>query len=280
MAGQKKRNGGSGMRVEVITMMYNEEFLAPFFMGHYSWADKVKVFIDSDTTDNTELIVCNYPNSEVYKFTFPDMMDDLLKVNLLNEAYRASKADWVILVDADEFVFISPTERNLADMLAWEKTLGNDVIVSRLYQIYRHATDKDLNVFQPAVPQRKHGIANEGIVNGNDLSDYNKPIVVQSGLDIKWTPGNHYIMEDGLPFRYHLPNTVTQGGIKFSNRTFAGAHWAMADPCFCIERRCKGRRDRQSKFNLENGMTVQHHHITEEQVKAECDAHLNDPVVL
>lgn len=36
------------MNIEVITCMYNEEFLAPFFMNHYEWATKIKVFIDDD----------------------------------------------------------------------------------------------------------------------------------------------------------------------------------------------------------------------------------------
>lgn len=261
------------MKVEVITMMFNEEYLAPFFMGHYSWADKIKVFIDSDTTDNTELIVRNYPNSEVYKFKFPDMMDDLLKVGLLNDAYKASDADWVILVDADEFVFDTPAVRNIADILAWERTKGNDIIISKLYQVYRHITDKDLDVFMPAAPQRLHGDANTG---ANVC--YNKPIVVRGGLPIGWTPGNHFIVDQGI--RYNLPSTVTPSGIKFADRTLGGSHWAMADPCFCIERRCKGRRDRQSKFNLENKMTIQHHGITEKQIAEVCREHLYDPQIL
>jgi hypothetical protein len=58
-----------------------------------------------------------------------------------------------------------------------------------------------------------------------------------------------------------------------------GAHWVNADPCFCVERRMKNRRDRQSKFNLENKLTFQDHFITEESVLAECKAHENDPEV-
>lgn len=265
------------MKVEVITCMFNEEFLAPFFMGHYSWVDKAKVFIDMDTTDNTESIVRKFPNAEVYKFQFPDMMNDLLKVNFLNDAYHSSRADWVILVDADEFVFraMNPDIRNYLEMEY------ADVIVSTLYQVYRHKTDKDLDVTKPAVPQRRHGIANTGVDEraGFDLSLYNKPIVARGGLMIEWTAGNHFIT-DGSGARYHQAGTITNGGVKISQHLLDGAHWAMADPCFCIERRCKGRRDRQSKFNLANGMTIQHHGITEEDVRAECEAHLHDKKII
>lgn len=253
------------MKVEVITMMYNEEFLAPFFMGHYSWVDKVKVFIDMDTTDNTELIVRNYPNAEVYKFQFPDMMNDQLKVDFLNEAYRSSRADWVILVDADEFVFQNMNP-DIRQFLAEETA---EVVVSTLYQVYRHRTDSDLDIFKPAIIQRRHGIANEGFDQrcGFSLALYNKPIVARGGLKISWTAGNHFIKyEQAMPV--------------MSTRVLSGAHWAMADPCFCIERRCKGRRDRQSKFNIENKMTIQHQGITEEDVRAECEAHLDDGEIL
>jgi hypothetical protein len=71
-----------------------------------------------------------------------------------------------------------------------------------------------------------------------------------------------------------------EGGLKIAEEHLRGSHWAMADPCFCIERRCKGRRDRQSKFNLDNQMTVQNHGITEEQVMAECEAHLHDKKII
>jgi len=58
-----------------------------------------------------------------------------------------------------------------------------------------------------------------------------------------------------------------------------GTHWANADPCFCVDRRIKGRRDRQSKFNLKYKFTYQHHNISEESVLAECKMHENDPQV-
>jgi hypothetical protein len=255
------------MNIEVITCMYNEEFLAPFFMNHYEWATKIKVFIDDDTNDGTEDIVRRYPNSDVYKFKFPDMMDDFLKVILLTNAYRSSNTDWVILVDADEFVY----HPDIYDFLS---EVDADIVIANLYQVYRNIKDKDLDISLPAFPQRIYGDKNTG-----ENKCYNKPIVARGGLPIMWTPGNHFILVDQCTQRYNSAG-VLPGNIRISDTPLMGSHWAMADPCFCVERRCKGRRDRQSKFNLENKMTVQNHNITEEQVLAECAAHLNDEVAI
>jgi hypothetical protein len=254
------------MNIEVITMMYNEEFLAPFFMEHYKWVDKIHIILDKDTTDRTEEIVRRYPNVEVYPFRFPDMMDDEIKVSILNRHYQVSGADWVMVVDADEFIF-----HQTASVRGFLQRITDDVVVANLYQVYRHKDDKDLDPKMPAIYQRRHGDKNTG-----KNQQYNKPCIAKTGLNICWTPGNHFIYHPETSTRYNLPGSITDRGTKISSEVLLGAHWAMADPCFCIERRCKGRRDRQSKRNIEAKMTIQHHNITEAQVSEECNEHLND----
>ena len=56
-----------------------------------------------------------------------------------------------------------------------------------------------------------------------------------------------------------------------------GAHWANADPCFCVERRIKNRKERQSKYNLTCRMSWQNHSITAEDILKQCKDHENDP---
>lgn len=43
----------SNMSIEIITMWYNEEALAPFFLKHYSWADKITLLYDEETSDKS-----------------------------------------------------------------------------------------------------------------------------------------------------------------------------------------------------------------------------------
>jgi hypothetical protein len=94
---------------------------------------------------------------------------------------------------------------------------------------------------------------------------YNKPIVIRGSAakDTVLDVGNHFI---------------TSGNESiYPARRVMGAHWAMADVKFAVERRIEGRKNRQSKVNLENSMTFQHHHITEEQIRNECHKHADDP---
>jgi hypothetical protein len=41
------------MRVETTTCVYNEEFLIPFYLNHYSWVDRINILFDVDTNDKS-----------------------------------------------------------------------------------------------------------------------------------------------------------------------------------------------------------------------------------
>ena len=101
------------MTIDVISMWYNEAFLAPLFFDHYRFADRILLLLDRDTTDGTRREIAlasaaDRPKIEVREVGSGDGMDDVYKRDVLNEAYRRSRADWVIMVDADEFVFVDP----------------------------------------------------------------------------------------------------------------------------------------------------------------------------
>jgi len=237
------------MQIEVITCWYNEEFLAPFFLKQYNWVDRITILFDKDSNDKTFEIL-KQTNASVIPFYFPDKMDDIIKVELITNLYSRSSADWIIIVDADEFVFIN---RKILESVE----LNFNLLRVALYNVYRHVSEQDLDNSKTIREQRRHGYLHQM---------YIKPIIIRPGLEIKWLPGNHVI-------------NGKSGVIKVSPIIYQGAHWANADPCFCVERRVKNRRDRQSRTNLANRLTIQHHNITEESVLAECMEHENDPFV-
>jgi hypothetical protein len=239
-------------------MWYNEAFLAPFFLRHYDYANKIYLLLDTDTDDDTRKICNRYGNVEIEDFTFPDMMDDSLKIKKINEVVAAQKADWVFAVDADEFIFPAYGEEVTPVLMRQTANL----LYAQMWQVYRHATDADLDPLQPAIYQRRHGDPN--ITTGIN-SAYVKPIIVRPEIGIGWRPGCHAYKANEK--------------ISISPERFLGAHWQMADVNMAIDRRIKGRRERQSKNNLQSGMTYQHHHITEDAIRAECLAHMHDPQV-
>jgi len=209
--------------VEVISPQFNEVFLRPFFESHYSWADRLTI-VDQE---------------------MPNGIDDILRVKWINEAYKRSSADWVLFVDADEFVFTNKTKLS-------QITPGFNFARCCLCDVYKHESECGLDVNLPVKWQRRHGVLQQ---------IYQKPCIVRGGQNIVMGLGNHTIQGDA--FEYPIP--------------FLGAHWKNADLQYAIDTRIKLRRDRFSELNRINGFGVQDFDITEEQIKAEHEAHKNDP---
>lgn len=250
-------------KLEIVSMWYNEEDLAPFFFNHYlTFADNIHIIVDADTNDKTIDIIKKYIKLYQDKisyelYTFPDMMDDDLKVNKLSETARESKYEWVSIVDSDEFIF-----EDIKDKI--QHCIDKNMFYVYFYQVYRNMVDNDLNPdILPIINQRRYG-SNAIMINGVHASQnlYRKPIVFKPYLNICLTPGNHsYVKNDN---------------VCIHQNTIYGSHWMMADEWLAIKRRIYGRKNRQSKNNYEKSYTVQHWKITEEEIKTECKKHFND----
>ena len=245
------------MTIEIITMWYNEEFLAPLFLRHYSYADKITLFYDRDTSDNTLEIARQYPNVVVKPFRFPDMFDDSIKQIYLNSAYAESSCDWALLVDADEFAFVMRDGEPHADIRETLSQCRADVVNLCFLDVHRHATDSDIDPDLPPVPQRRHGKIGIG-----------KPCAAKTGLDIKWGPGSHRLLKP-------LPE-----GLRLLTGILHCAHWSMADPCFSFKRRLQDRKPRESQNNLKLGFDIHNHSITLQKLKEMAKDSLDDPIVI
>jgi hypothetical protein len=265
-------------RIKIFAFFYNEEFLAPFFIRHYRFADCIHAFV-SRSTDRTREILSSAANVHIEDFEFPSGMNDFLKVQKLNETLSRPDPDfdWHIVLDADEFIWPQnafsdaglfsgrphgPGERPVHDFLS-AIPATETVLIGRMWNVFRHETDCDLDpAREPVALQRCHGIPDR---SGGENAQYQKPIVIRANHGFRFMPGNHAL----------LPNAR----IRLAASCFDGAHWANADPCFCVQRRIRDRRDRQSRENLQHGLGSQHHHITEADVLALCESHKHDPQV-
>ena len=243
------------MKIIVISMWYNEAFLAPFFLSHYGYADEIRIIIDSDTSDDSQQICSKYPNVKTEEFTYPNMYDCRLHVEKVSELASHLDCDWIIAVDADEFIFPEMLEP-VSEFLKRQK--GN-LVYAKMWQVYRHRTENDLDPTKPAIWQRRHGDPNP---NKGFEKLYNKPIIVKPEAKVIWKLGFH---------SYHKNNIV-----KVADEKFIGTHWKMADIGMAIERRIKDRRERMSRRNLERGWGRQDHQITENKIREECERHLDD----
>jgi O-antigen biosynthesis protein len=267
------------MKIELITMWYNEELLAPFFLNHYSWVDKIHILLTPAPNDRTEAIVKRYPNVEIEYFRFPDdKIDDILKIDKFNEKYRScTEADYVILVDSDEFIFCDQINKPVRSHL---EASMKDVYFVNFWQIYKHEQDLPLDPKLPVVYQRRHGDP-DMFTPFNIL--YVKPVVVKGRLDIAWTPGNHELIYQDKSLFWRTRNTDEFSRMNISTtkrEMLQGAHWRLVDLDETIARRIGNRKNRISQNNLSKGLGVQNFNITEEDIIKEYNDHKNDPEVI
>lgn len=255
---KRARLNKNGMEIEVITMMYNEAVFAPLFVRHYApWIDKLTVFY-SESSDGTReeleraATECGLKSLNIVPIEFPDGFDDTLKIAYINGAVRNSSAKFVVCVDADEFVHPWPFEST--DPRAELKKETANVVRCRMFQMYRHLTEADIDPTKPPLFQRRHGAPDEF------QKFYDKPCIVRPDSGVQFKTGCHIVT---IPY----PESRTQ---------WRGAHWGKADD-FCLRRYLRDRRDRLSQNNRDRDYGTHLATETEERLRSELRAHENDP---
>lgn len=247
------RNGRA--KISIITKWLNEEDLAPFFLQHYAWADKIIVLLDTRTDDRTEEIIAEYPNARIIPVDYPEGFNCIRAIGRINEVAGSLNTDWIICVDADEFIF----PHGGGDVR--EELLGcDDVVYADMWQVYRHKTEIDLDPTIPVMNARRFGDPDRDSMP-NQL--YKKPCIIRAGCGIEWEVGCHYFHSDHE--------------ISVSKTRFDGAHWAMADANIAIKRRKRFRREVLSRDDVERKFSSHNYDITDDQITRICKQHLNDP---
>jgi len=246
-------------RIKVFAFFYNEEFLIPFFLSHYWFADIHA--IASKSTDRTMELLNAAKNVTVEEFEFPDgLINDDLKVQKLNECVTRPESyyDWFLVADADEFIWPSGNPHCTRARILPED--GN-VIIGSMWQVYRNESEGDLDPSKsPVVLQRSHGMFQRD--SGFNVH-YKKPMLIRPNNGFRFMVGNHSLEPN--------PN------ILFSKVQWDGAHWSNADLSFCVQRRIRDRQNRLSKVNLEQGMGGHNLGLTEDSIRQLCSEHLKDP---
>ena len=91
------------MRIDTYAICYNEERIMTYFLRHYLQYGDVYLF-DNHSTDNTVKIAQQAGAKVEYYDSGGELRDDIY-IKIKNSCWKDSKADWVIVVDADEFVY-------------------------------------------------------------------------------------------------------------------------------------------------------------------------------
>ena len=247
------------MKITIITLIWNEEVLLPLFLQHYGFADEIVVLLDSYSTD-TSAEICRADTRCRVEVQPPsregDVVDDGIMNSTVNAAIAGVHDGWIIVADADEFIFTN-TEQSVREVL---EASDSDIYTVTFMKMYRHVTEGELVHDLPAMHQRRHGVQ---IVKGRNR-DINKPCVLRAGFGFALGAGSHSVIAAAKPY-------YMQQGTLFC------AHWQMADVSIALSRRLKGRRDRLAQLNRENEWGLHNFDVTAEEIINDCIEHSECP---
>jgi glycosyltransferase involved in cell wall biosynthesis len=164
------------MNIEVYTICYNEEFMLPFFLKHYANIDGVSkiVIYDNYSTDNTIKIAKAFTKCqvEIIYYDSNNQLNDEIYLNIKNDCWKKSQADWVIVCDVDELLYITNSESLLQIEPIIFKTVGYQMISENL-------------------PSHNDLITNQ-IQYGVQDDFYSKCVMFKPNInEINFTPGCH-----------------------------------------------------------------------------------------
>ena len=114
------------MKVDVYSIMHNEEQILPYWLRHYDTiADRIFVW-DDDSTDGTRAILSRHPKVTILPIGKHNSNDAYWVTSVFPQYEHISRglADWVVIADADEFIY----HPRLLDVLKREKDQGTQLI--------------------------------------------------------------------------------------------------------------------------------------------------------
>ena len=91
------------MKIETYCLAHQEAKIMPYFMKHYTKFSKV-ILMEGHSTDKTVEIATDW-GAEIRNVDSENTINDQLWLDIKNNCWKDSKADWVIVCDADEFVY-------------------------------------------------------------------------------------------------------------------------------------------------------------------------------
>jgi glycosyltransferase involved in cell wall biosynthesis len=176
------------VKIEVYTICHNEEKILPYFLRHYTRFADVTIY-DNFSTDRSREIAASF-GVRVIDFDSNNQLRDDLLVEIKDNCWKGSRADWVIVVDTDEFVYHKDLPRTL-------QTTWATVISPKLY-----------NMFSEVFPTTSGQIFEEvtmGIEGGAKLNLF-RPGEITS---INYSPGCHQADPKGNVIFEDIPGILT-----------------------------------------------------------------------
>ncbi len=115
------------MKIDVFAVCYNEERLLPYFLRHYSQFANICIY-DNYSTDNS-IAIMDKAGIKHIEFNSDNEFREDIMVDVRNNCWKESKADWVMIVDIDEFIYHQ-------DIIQILSVVSGTVIMPRMFNMY------------------------------------------------------------------------------------------------------------------------------------------------
>lgn len=172
------------MIIHIYSIMRNEEYLLPYFLRHYStFADSIFIFNDH-SSDKTVGIAQKNNKVKMMDFKYNRGLNEDDFNECFTCAYKKFSrgiANWVMCVDADEFVY----SKNIKDVLKTQKEKGIRAIKTTSY-----------TMVSEKLPKGRSQIYDECFM-GVRTPGFDKEITFDPSLDITFSGGRHTITISG-----------------------------------------------------------------------------------
>lgn len=103
------------MKIEAFLLCWNEREIMPLVVKHYArFCDKITI-LDNHSTDGSQELA-----RELGCVVIPfgtKFFDDQENMNIKNNCWKGSDADWVIVADFDEILYYQPCSMNMREFL-------------------------------------------------------------------------------------------------------------------------------------------------------------------
>jgi glycosyltransferase involved in cell wall biosynthesis len=152
------------MKITTYCLANNEEKIMPYFMRHYMQFSDV-ILLESNSTDKT-IDIANSMGAEIWSYDRPDEINDQWFLDVKNSCWKDSKADWVIIVDADEFVY----HPNLVEIL---KKTDSTIFLPRLWNMFHESFPVTEGQIYDEVTRGKEGGAKMNLFRPSEITSIN-----------------------------------------------------------------------------------------------------------
>ena len=164
----------AGPHVAVVSTVHNEEdLIAPFLEHYFGMGVGAIILLANDCTDRTLERTARYSGVEVVPLDSGGELDCALRRDALDARRRAlaGRFDWVLLVDADEFLV--PKEGGLQETLLRHD--GRDVLGSKGWDVMQGPDEPPFDPSAPLLPQATVGPARPGVRQAGGPSARSEP---------------------------------------------------------------------------------------------------------